>query len=140
MQIIVPILLIIAGSSGEFVLRGTNSSEYLVIFGIVLLIFRIIKLSIGSNANADETNQLTQQKYSSEVEPHGEVKGMPMSDIPIEVVRAYESWESGRGQAYFTFLNALSKYLKQTPGSFTVAELKETFPRARDEVNFADFV
>lgn len=37
---------------------------------------------IGASTNADETNQLTQQKYSSEVAPHGEVKGMPMSDIP----------------------------------------------------------
>ncbi len=42
--IIISIGLIIAGLSGDFVLRGTNSSIALVIFGVVFLIWDVIKL------------------------------------------------------------------------------------------------
>ncbi|MBQ7711327.1 MAG: hypothetical protein IJT39_05815 [Bacteroidales bacterium] len=42
--IIVSVGLIIAGLSGEFVLKGTDSSMALVIFGVVLLIYDVYKL------------------------------------------------------------------------------------------------
>ena len=42
--LIISIALIIAGLSGSFVLKGTNSSMALVIFGVVLLIYDVYKL------------------------------------------------------------------------------------------------
>jgi len=40
-QLLLSIALIIGGLSGEFVLRGTNSSGLLVVFGFVWLIYDI---------------------------------------------------------------------------------------------------
>lgn len=42
--LIISIGLIIAGLSGSFVLRGTNSSTALVIAGVIFLIFDIYKI------------------------------------------------------------------------------------------------
>jgi uncharacterized membrane protein YhaH (DUF805 family) len=40
-QLLISIALIIAGASGQFVLRGTNSSELLIVFGCIWLVYDI---------------------------------------------------------------------------------------------------
>ena len=42
--LIISIAIIIGGLSGSLVLRGTNSSELLVAFGVVYLIFDVYKI------------------------------------------------------------------------------------------------
>ena len=43
-KIIVGILFIIGGASGEFVLRGTNSPEALIVVGFILVIIGIVQI------------------------------------------------------------------------------------------------
>lgn len=51
--LIISIALIIAGLSGSFVLKGTNSSMALVVFGVVLLVFDIIGISRYKKKNVE---------------------------------------------------------------------------------------
>ena len=51
--LIISIALIIAGLSGSFVLKGTNSSMALVVFGAVLLVFDIIGISRYKKKNVE---------------------------------------------------------------------------------------
>ena len=48
-NIIIGILFIIGGASGEFVLKGTESSSALVVIGIGLVIWGVIQLA-GRNS------------------------------------------------------------------------------------------
>ena len=51
--LIISIGLIIAGLSGEFVLKGTNSSAALVIVGAIFLVFDIIGMVKYKRNNND---------------------------------------------------------------------------------------
>jgi len=51
--ILVSVGLIIAGLSGEFVLRGTGSSAALVVAGVIFLIFDIIGLAKGNESTEE---------------------------------------------------------------------------------------
>lgn len=50
-NIVIGLGLIIAGLSGEFVIRGTNSSELLALLGAVVLIFGIVGVARRIRAN-----------------------------------------------------------------------------------------
>lgn len=60
--IFISIGLIIAGLSGEFVLRGTNSSTALVVVGCLYLIYDIVKLA-GQNDNQKMAAQGNKQLF-----------------------------------------------------------------------------
>lgn len=55
-SIIFGILFIIAGASGQFVFRGTDSSALLVVAGVISIIIGIINLvrKSGSRESAEE--------------------------------------------------------------------------------------
>jgi len=52
--ILISIGLIIAGLSGEFVLMGTNSSELLVIAGVILLILDLYYMFFYKKGESEE--------------------------------------------------------------------------------------
>ncbi|MGD1046841.1 MAG: hypothetical protein ABR936_16155 [Bacteroidota bacterium] len=60
-KIIIGILFIIGGFSGNFVLRGTNSGEALGVIGIGLLVWGFIQLM----KNQDETDKKIQESNKS---------------------------------------------------------------------------
>ncbi|MBR3925671.1 MAG: hypothetical protein IKJ58_02800 [Akkermansia sp.] len=51
-NVIIGILFIIGGASGEFVLKGTNSSSALVYVGIGLIVWGIIQI-VGASSKDD---------------------------------------------------------------------------------------
>lgn len=55
--IIISIVIIGLGLSGQFVLKGTNSSTALVIAGVVFLIIEIIGVIIDNNRDGQDENQ-----------------------------------------------------------------------------------
>lgn len=55
--LLISVGLIIAGLSGNFVLRGTDSSVALVIAGVVFLIFDIIGIVREKNKNNNDDAQ-----------------------------------------------------------------------------------
>jgi hypothetical protein len=55
--LLISIGLIIAGFSGEFVLRGTDSSTALIIAGVVFLIFDIVGIVRETNKDKDSDTQ-----------------------------------------------------------------------------------
>ena len=55
--LLISIGLIIAGFSGEFVLRGTDSSIALIIAGVVFLIFDIVGIVRETNKDKDSDTQ-----------------------------------------------------------------------------------
>lgn len=61
--IIISIGLIIAGLSGEFVLRGTDSSIALVGVGVIFLVYDIIKLSTEGVEIYEQNGQDDQQEF-----------------------------------------------------------------------------
>jgi uncharacterized membrane protein YfcA len=52
-QLLISIGLIIGGLSGEFVLRGTNSSTLLVVFGVIWLIYDIYAIATHKKARPE---------------------------------------------------------------------------------------
>lgn len=55
--LLISIGLLIAGLSGEFVLRGTDSSVALVIAGVVFLVFDIIGIIREKNNNNNDVQE-----------------------------------------------------------------------------------
>ena len=62
-NIIIGIAFIIGGLSGHFVLRGTNSSVGLVIFGVILVIAGIFKISKAT----DDTVEIVKKEEEVKV-------------------------------------------------------------------------
>jgi len=70
-NVFIGIFFIIGGLSGEFVLRGTNSSALLVVVGIGLVIWGIYKLNTGdvvtSSENANDFTGFEQPPARKEI-------------------------------------------------------------------------
>ena len=78
-KIIIGILFIIGGLSGEFVLRGTNSSGTLAVVGVILIIVGFFQMSKG---NVD----------SIKVKPAGPKKPFNSVENPLQTInfKAYD--------------------------------------------------
>jgi len=95
--LIVSIGLIAGGLSGDLVLRGTNSSEALVVFGVVLLIVDIIALATHNKGNKKK------KEYEQQL-AEGVISSEPLSaPATIRVVR--DSSIVGAIVPYKVFLN-----------------------------------
>ena len=95
------VLLVIAGASGRFVLRGTNSSAALIGFGFVMVIVGIVTTLINQkkkNANQEQMNALNQQIES----------GSPPLPNPCQIIIHREKSMVGAAANYEIFLNGAS--------------------------------
>ena len=63
-NVIIGILFIIGGASGEFVLKGTNSSSALVYVGIGLIVWGIIQI-VGASSKDDNDKSALEAQVSS---------------------------------------------------------------------------
>ncbi|MDR2293441.1 MAG: hypothetical protein LBE11_08230 [Prevotellaceae bacterium] len=64
-QLLISIGLIIGGLSGEFVLRGTNSSALLIIFGCIWLIYDIYAI-VTHKKDRSEIQQAAEENLNDE--------------------------------------------------------------------------
>lgn len=99
--IIISIGIIIAGLSGEFVLRGTNSSIALVVAGVIFLIIDIIGL-IRDNTN----NQVSQMPDNNSADENPE----PETAISNKDWNEIEQWAHAGSEDLITQLNDENYY------------------------------